>query len=61
VIEFKEIPGVKMLYASSLVPADRLVSLGTDVVWKEKNIIQNKLMDLDVTKKILSYYNNSGR
>lgn len=61
VIEFREIPGVKMLYTSSLVPADRLVSLGMDVVWKEKNIIQNELMDLDVTKKILSYYNNSGR
>lgn len=61
IIEFREIPWVKVLYTSNLVPADRLVSLGTDSVWIKKNLIKNELTDMVVTKKILSYYNNSGR
>lgn len=61
VLEFREIPGVKILYTSSLIPSDRLVSLGTDPIWTTKNIVNHELLDLSVTKKILSYYNNSGR
>jgi hypothetical protein len=61
IIEFREIPWVKILYTSNLVPADRLVSLGTDPVWMNKNLINNELTDIVVTKKILSYYNNAGR
>lgn len=61
IIEFREIPWVKIIYTSSLVPADRLVSLGTDPVWMSKYLIKNELTDMGVTKKILSYYNNSGR
>ena len=61
ILEFREIPGVKILYTSSLIPSDRLVSLGTDPIWTTKNIVNHELLDLSVTKKILSYYNNSGR
>lgn len=61
IIEFREIPWVKVLYTSNLLPADRLVSLGTDPIWLSKNLIKNELTDMAVTKKILSYYNNSGR
>lgn len=61
IVEFREIPGVKMLYTSSLIVSDRLVSLGIDSAWIKKNIIKDELLDLDVTKKILGYYNNTWR
>lgn len=61
ILEFQEIPWVKLVYASAIVPSDRLISLGMDTTWTEKNIVKNELIDLETTKKILSYYNNGAR
>ena len=59
IIEFKEIPWIKILYSSELVPSDRVVSFLQDKNWRDKNIVWGELHDLDATKKILAYYNQS--
>jgi hypothetical protein len=54
VIRFKELPWIQFLYTAGFEPSYRTAFLGNDAKWLQKNIDKNgKLMDLEVTKKIL--------
>lgn len=56
-IRYREYPGMVFLYKSNLSDAERVIFLWNDEKWKKENLDGEwNIKDIDLTKKILWYY-----
>lgn len=61
-LSFKEYPDIKLVYSMKDAQPERVVYLGTDSVYLKNNIDpKGNLLDVEVSNKILSYYNTDRR